>query len=257
VLGRYLMGKNYPAHPRDAMTDQMVSLRRKYQTFESYAGIGYGELFSKEELSEAIVAQSNHLQSSYIENLGNGKFKVRPLPVQAQVAPMFGITVNDYNGDGSLDVLLTGNNYGTEVQAGWYDASIGVYLQGNGKGRFAPVPVTKSGFFVDTDAKGLAELALAGGKRMILSASNQGPVKTFSYVQQKQAIQLKPSDAWAMITLQDGQKMRQEFYYGAAYLSQSSRTLAVPAGARAITIYDFAGKGRQVAIQADKFASRP
>ena len=257
VLGRYLMGKNYPAHPRDAMTDQMVSMRRKFQSFEQYAGIGYGELFSKEELSEAIIAKSTYLQSSYIENLGNGKFKVRPLPVQAQVAPVFGITVNDYNGDGNLDLLLTGNNYGTEIQAGWYDASIGLYLQGNGKGSFAPVPVTQSGFFVDSDAKGIAELSMPEGKKLILSASNQGPVKTFAYVQQKQAIQLKPADAWAIITLQNGRKMRQEFYYGSGYLSQSSRTLAVPAGAQAVAIYDFTGKSRQVAVQADELALHP
>ncbi|WP_161888907.1 VCBS repeat-containing protein [Pontibacter russatus] len=257
VLGRYLMGQNFPAHPRDAMTDQMVSMRRKFQTFEQYAGIGYNELFSEEDLADAVVAQSTHLQSSYIENLGNGKFKMTALPIQAQFAPVFGITVNDYNGDGNLDLLLAGNNYATEVQTGWYDASIGLYMQGNGKGGFAPVPVTESGFFVDTDAKGMAELALPEGKSLVLSASNQGPVKTYIYKQRHSALPLRPSDAWATVTLQDGRKMRQEFYYGSAYLSQSSRTLAVPAGARAVTIYDFAGKGRQVDLQEDKLALRP
>lgn len=252
VLGHYLMGKNYPAHPRDAMTDQMVSLRRKFQTFSQYASIGYGDLFSREELSGAIVAKSTHLQSSYIENLGNGKFKINPLPVQAQFAPVFGITVNDYNGDGNLDLLLTGNNYGTEIQAGWYDASIGLYLQGNGKGGFAPVPVSRSGFFVDTDAKGIAELALPDGRSLILSASNQGPVKAFTYMQKKEIVPLRPSDAWAVVTLQNGKSRRQEFYYGSTYLSQSSRTLAVPTGAQAVKIYDFNGRNRQVVLQADK-----
>lgn len=257
VLGRYLMGKNYPAHPRDAMTDQMVSMRRKLHTYEQYASMGYSDLFSEEELSDAIIAQSTHLQSSYIENLGNGKFQLRSLPVQAQFAPVFGITVNDYNQDGNLDVLLTGNNYATEVQTGRYDASIGLYLQGNSKGRFAPVRAIQSGFFVDTDAKGLAELALPNGKSLVLSTSNQGPVKTFTYLQQNKPIQLKPSDAWSMIILRDGRKMRQEFYYGSAYLSQSSRTLAVPAGAQAVTIYDFTGKSRQVALQKDELALQP
>ncbi|WP_345158972.1 VCBS repeat-containing protein [Pontibacter saemangeumensis] len=257
VLGRYLMGKNYPAHPRDAMTDQMVSLRRKFQTFEQYASVGYSELFSEEELSGAIVAQSTHLQSSYIENLGSGKFSVRPLPVQAQFAPVFGMAVNDYNGDGNLDLLLTGNNYATEVNTGWYDASIGLYLQGNGKGNLAPARATRSGFFVDTDAKGLAELALPNGKSMILSASNQGPLKSFLYARQQETIPLRPDDAWAVVTLQDGRKMRQEFYYGSAYLSQSSRTWAVPAGARAATIYGFSGKSRLVSFPDDKVALRP
>ncbi|PRY16358.1 VCBS repeat protein [Pontibacter ummariensis] len=257
VLGHYLMGKNYPAHPRDAMTDQMVTLRRKYQSFDSYARIGYEELFPEEWLRGAITAKSTHLQSSYIQNLGKGTFKVHPLPVQAQVAPAFGMAVNDYNGDGNLDLLLTGNNYGTEIQTGWYDASIGLYLHGNGKGGFAPVPVTRSGFFVDSDAKALAELALPTGQTMVLSSSNQGTIKAFRYGQQKRVVQLSPADAWASITLQDGREVRQEFYYGATYLSQSSRTLAVPAGARAITIYDFKGKGREVALQQESLALHP
>ncbi|MFD3000161.1 VCBS repeat-containing protein [Pontibacter toksunensis] len=257
VLGRYLMGKNYPAHPRDAMTDQMVSMRRKFQTFESYASMSYENLFPKEDLTDAIVAKSTHLQSSYIRNLGNGKFEVSPLPVQAQVAPAFGIMAKDYNGDGNLDLLLTGNNYGTEIQGGWYDASIGLYLQGNGKGAFAPVPVNQSGFFVDTDAKGIAELSLPDGKGLVLSASNQGLVKTFAYPQQAGAIQLRHADAWAVVTLLDGRKMRQEFYYGSGYLSQSSRTMAVPAEAKEVTIYDFSGKSRQVSVRTDKLALRP
>ncbi|MCJ8164044.1 VCBS repeat-containing protein [Pontibacter sp. E15-1] len=257
VLGHYLLGQNYPAHPRDAMTDQMVSMRRKFTSFAAYAHIGYGELFTDDELAGAMVMQSTQLQSSYIENLGKGKFRIVPLPVQAQLAPVFGIAVNDYNHDGNLDLLLTGNNYGTEIQTGWYDASIGLYLQGDGKGHFAPVPVTKSGFFVDTDAKGIAELALPGGKRMVLSAANQGPLKTFRYMQEQAGIPLAPTDAWAAVTLRDGRKVRQEFYHGSGYLSQSSRTLFIPAGAQTVMLYDFTGKGRKLALPTGQVSRVP
>lgn len=45
-----------------------------------------------------------------------------PLPVQAQLSVLNGITVDDYNGDGNLDVLINGNDYGTEPVIGRYDA---------------------------------------------------------------------------------------------------------------------------------------
>jgi hypothetical protein len=249
VLGHYVQGKNYPVHPRDAMSDQMVSMRREFETFTKYASIGYEDLFPKEKLNGAFRAKSTHLQTSYFENMGGGKFAVRPLPIQAQFAPVFGIAVNDYDNDGNLDILLTGNNYGTEVQGGWYDAFIGLYLRGNGKGQFIPVNVTRSGFFVDNDAKGIAELAMPDGKNLVLSASNQGPVKAFTSgaVPQKN-IKLNSDDAWAVIIRENGQKHRQEFYYGSTYLSQSSRTLRIPRETQSILIGNYTGKIRKIAL---------
>jgi hypothetical protein len=49
------------------------------------------------------------------------------------------MTSNDYNGDGNLDLLISGNFYATEVVAGQYDALDGLYLQGDGRGNFYPV----------------------------------------------------------------------------------------------------------------------
>ncbi|MHA6246765.1 VCBS repeat-containing protein [Pontibacter sp. CAU 1760] len=257
VLGHYLLGQNYPVHPRDALSDQIVSMRRRFKSFAEYASTGYDKLFTEEELAGAYVAKANHLQSSYIENLGKGKFRIQALPVQAQVAPVYGITVNDYNHDGNLDLLLTGNNYGTEIQTGWYDASIGLSLQGDGKGNFIPVPVTQSGFFVDTDAKGLAEITLADGSILVLSAANQGPLRTFRHTAPQQALALKTKDAWAVITLKDGRKKRQEFYYGSGYLSQSGRTLLIPEGAQSVIIYDFSGKARAVSLPKEQLSRVP
>jgi enediyne biosynthesis protein E4 len=246
IVGHYVQGKNYPAHPRDAMSDQMISMRREFQTFTQYAQIGFEDLFSEKELAGAFTAKTTCLKSSYLKNLGAGKFAVQSLPLMAQLAPVFGMAVNDYNKDGHLDIILTGNNYGAEVQTGWYDAFIGLYLQGNGKGQFTPVKVNQSGFFVDTDAKGLAELTLPDGRSLILSASNQGPLKAFTAAAPQQVVPLHPGDAWAAITLKNGQKQRQEFYYGSSYLSQSSRTLRLPPGTQSVLVYSFKGESRKV-----------
>lgn len=168
--------------------------------------------------------------------------------MQAQFAPVCGITVNDYDGDGNLDMLLVGNSYATEVVVGRYDAFTGLYLKGNGKGKFSPVGVNKSGFVVDSDAKGMAEINTGNGNPLILVASHNDSLKAYKPMapgSELQAVPVLPSDAYAMITLADGQKRKQEFYFGSGYLSQSSRTLWLPAGTKSVQIVDKAGKLRR------------
>jgi hypothetical protein len=258
VLCYYLPGQDggpraaYPTHSRDVLIDQMNSMRRRYPKYAEYALTKAENLFTEEELKNAYIVKSETFYSSYIENTGKGKFTIKALPVQAQFAPVFGMTTNDYNGDGNLDLLISGNFYATEVVAGQYDALDGLYLQGDGRGNFNPVPAAKSGFFVEGDAKGIAELTLADGSLAVLSAANSGKLKSFTLSGQATStaspklMRLEPMDAFADITFNNGKKQKREYYYGSAYLSHSSRILSIPAGAKSVTITSYAGKSRQV-----------
>ena len=69
----------------------------------------------------------------------NGKFTMVPLPVEAQISQLNGMVVDDFDGDGNLDVAISGNDYGTEVATGRYDAFNGLMLKGDGKGNFKPI----------------------------------------------------------------------------------------------------------------------
>src|SRR5690606_31136716 len=110
----------------------------------------------------------------------NNKFEIKQLPVEAQFSPMFGITVTDVNEDGNLDLLTIGNSYSAETLNGFYDAGVGTYLQGDGKGGFAAVSVLESGFFVDGDAKALAEVTLGNGKRLFVATQNRDSLRIFT-----------------------------------------------------------------------------
>lgn len=247
VMTHYVQGKEQLVHGRDDMTDQMVSMRREFRTYEDYASKSFDEIFTAERLQDAYVAKSENFESSYIENLGNGKFNISALPMRAQFAPVCGITVNDYDVDGHLDMLLVGNSYATEVVVGGYDAFTGLYLRGNGKGQFAPVDINRSGFIVDSDAKGMAELKTEKGNPMVLVASHNDSLRAYRPARTETtlyAISVLPSDAYAILTLADGQKRKQEFYFGSGYLSQSSRTLWLPKGAKSAQIFGKSGKLR-------------
>ena len=60
-------------------------------------------------------------------NGGNGKFQLVSLPVEAQMAPIFGIITQDINMDGFTDILLAGNDYSLELVTGRIDASMAFY----------------------------------------------------------------------------------------------------------------------------------
>ena len=116
--------------------------------------------------------------SVWIENLGNGQFKQHALPVEAQFAPVNAIVADDMDGDGITDLLLAGNEYQAEVVTGRYDASYGLFLRGNGNGKFTAVSPVKSGFIINGDVKGMA--ILRGRKeKLIIAAVNNAAVKCF------------------------------------------------------------------------------
>ena len=243
--------KAFPMHNRDDLSAQMVQIRRQYLRYGSYAKATVDEVLMPMDKSNMQRLDATWFASSYFENQGNGKFKVTALPVQAQVAPVNGMLVQDVTGDGNLDVLLVGNNYGAELFTGRYDAFVGLLLQGNGKGAFKPATIAESGFLVNGDAKGLARLVTANKEELLLVTQNRDSLKVFKN-SNKEAfdkplfLQLQPADAWAELSLQDGRQQRMEFYYGASYLSQSSRNIRLPQGIVSVTVYDFKGQRRVI-----------
>jgi hypothetical protein len=51
--------------------------------------------------------QANNFEHSYIENLGGGKFRLHPLPVASQLAPLYGLVIDDFNTMATLTLRST------------------------------------------------------------------------------------------------------------------------------------------------------
>jgi len=198
-----------------------------------------------------LIMKSTDMHSSYIENKGNGHFTIKPLPLEAQEAPVYGMISEDVDGDGNLDVLMVGNDYGMDPYSGRHDAFMGLCLKGDGKGNFASNNLQKSGFFVKGDAKGLATVHTAKNEDVIIATQNQDSLVVFSknpvYSNNiLKWINLNPDDFFADVIYKDGKKRRIEFYYGSTYLSQSSRKLPVEKNFKEITITNYNGIKRKV-----------
>lgn len=252
VIGYYVQGESYPFPARDAIIAQMNQIRRRFPRYKDYAQIRFDQIFTKEELKGALKLKANHLKTTYLENLGDGTFRIHALPVKAQMAPVMGIFIADFNQDLFPDILLTGNRRDSELLSGYLDGSMGNMLMGNGDGTFTPVPISESGFFTLGDTRGIVRI-VAGGESVYVVGCNNQSLKAFSPGLKSRTIKINANDQFAKITTGTGAVTKVEFYYGAGYLSQSSRTLPVYPAYQKVEITDFTGKQRsqQLAEQND------
>ncbi len=247
VLTHYTEGKEYIAASRDMLISQINAMRSRFKTYAEYGAATLDRSFTKDELGGAEVFRSKQFATSYIENLGNGKFDLRPMPQAAQVAPIFGMLTEDVNGDGHMDVLMVGNDYSTEIMIGRYDACKGIVLLGDSKGGFEEQTVLESGFLVDKDAKALVRIADFTGDPIYIASRNRSSLRAFNLNENKNnTIPVSALETHAFVKLSDGSTYRTELYTGSSYLSQSSRDLVVPGNWQEATIYDVNDKERTV-----------
>ena len=240
IMTYYLQGTKYVVHARDELISQISVMRLRFRKYKEYSETTFDKSFLPAELESAYVLCSEWFETSYIENLGNGKFAVTALPIEAQFSPGYGMLTGDYNDDGFSDVLMVGNLYASEVNTGRYDASVGLYLQGDGRGHFSPMPPSESGFIADGDAKGIAELSGKDGDVMVVVGNNNGAAQVYKVDHKYKTYHAGRDDAYAIVTLRSGKKYRHEFYYGSTYLSQSGRVLRYREG-EVVEVYDFKG----------------
>src|SRR6185312_16746819 len=159
--------REFPLFTRDDMLAQLIVLKKKFPDYKSFANATMDDILSPEQRKDALRLTANYLQSSYLRNDGNGKFTVIPLPKEAQVSPLNGMVVEDVDGDGNLDVVINGNDYGAEVSTGQYDALNGLVLKGDGKGNFKPLSILQSGIYIPGNSKALVKFLDSKGDMVL------------------------------------------------------------------------------------------
>ncbi len=246
MLTWYNGGKNYPWPVKEVLQRQMPRFGKKFFRYNEYAKATVADLLPPEVRNKTSVLKSTYCQSSYLENLGNGRFRLTPLPTEVQFAPVNGIIIKDVDYDGNLDCLMTGNSYAQDVSIGRMDAFTGLYLRGDGHGNFNCISGAASGFFVDTDSRSLLQISSNHNEAVIVSVANADSIRAFSQSVPKGTKQLKlrSADASGWLKTPQGHKRRLEFYYGSGYLSQSSRILEITAGSDSVMFVDSKGSRR-------------
>ncbi len=245
--------QSFPMHTRDDLAAQLISIRKKYPTYQSFGRATIDSLWNKKNQEDALELKATDMRSSHIENRGGAGFIMSPLPTEAQVAPVYGMVSEDVDGDGKLDIVLAGNDYGMDPYSGRHDAFNGLVLKGSGKGTFTALPQSQAGFFASGDAKGLAKIVTGKNETALLVTQNQDSLLVYSLKTPTAALpkmhDLKAGDCSADITLTNGGMQYLEFYYGSTFLSQSTRKIVLPANVQKLVIKDFKGSKRTVQLK--------
>ncbi|MBE9585425.1 VCBS repeat-containing protein [Mucilaginibacter sp. JRF] len=241
--------REYPAVGRDDLLKQNISFKKRYTNYRSYATATMDELITPEQREGAIKLSANTMQSCYLRNEGNGKFTIIPLPQMAQISVLNGMVADDFDGDGNLDVAINGNDYGTEVSTGRYDALNGLLLKGDGKGNFKPLSILQSGIYLPGNGKALAKLQSSKGGYLVAATQHRGKLQVLQLNKPTRNISVKPDDMSAKISYRDGRSQKQEFYYGSSFLSQSGRFLTLGNNVSAVTVTNNKGQSRNIALK--------
>ncbi len=168
ILAYAIQGQTYPAYSRDELSDQLVSLKKKYVTHESYSTATMEEILGEFKDKTPQKSTITTLSTVYLVNNG-GTFEQRSLPIQAQFAPVYAQAAMDVNGDGFMDVILAGNQTRSRVRIGNLDANYGTILLNDRKGGFAYLPQAQSGLQLRGDVRGLRVV----GNRLVVGTNGQ------------------------------------------------------------------------------------
>lgn len=182
ILSHYRDGVEYPYYGLELLSKQLVALKKKYPDYESFANSSFSEVFPAAQMEGAGRAQAVTFESAYYENQGGGNFQSRSLPDAAQLAPIYGFATDDFDGDGSMDLLAVGNNSGNQVKIGNLDASYGTFISMDKDNQeWKNTEARTSGLAVMGDSRDIRILQGPGTIKWVLVARNNGPVSLFRY----------------------------------------------------------------------------
>ncbi len=165
-------GIDYPFALRQDLVKQMSSLKKKFIYFKDYAGKSLKDFIDPKILEKSTVLQFYEPRTSVLLNNGVKGFELKPLPVQAQYAPVFGIDMLDVNKDGKQDIVMGGNLYAIKPEVGKYDAMPGLVLVGDGTGNFKALSSIESGVRLEGEVRHIASLKTKTGNAIIFVRNN-------------------------------------------------------------------------------------
>jgi hypothetical protein len=219
-----------PVQPLHIMSAAIPFLNEKFPTAESYARLTLSDIYG-EKLKAAAKFEVTWLETTVFLNRGN-RFEARVLPLEAQIAPAFGVCIADFDGDGAQDVFLSQNFFALPAETCRYDAGRGLCLLGDGHGSFRSLGAAQSGIAIYGEQRGAAVADFDNDGRPDLAVGqNAAATSLYRNASGKEELRVRlrgtsgnPSAIGAMLRLGKGKEFGPacEIHAGSGYLSQDS-----------------------------------
>jgi enediyne biosynthesis protein E4 len=178
LLTQEIAGTEFPFFGLATVGGSIYTIGLKFPSYAAFSRASISEVLSASQIAGALQYQTDTFASLYLQNNGDGTFTAAQLPNAAQVSPLRGTLASDVDGDGNLDVIVAGNLYDTDPNTPRADAGNGLWLRGDGRGHFTPVPPIESGFLAPRNVTGLALIKTPPGIA-VLVASNDDSLAAF------------------------------------------------------------------------------
>ena len=180
IISIYNEGKSYPLVLRHDLIKQLPHLKKKYVNYSQYKGQTINDFFNEKELESSIVHEVTMLESVMLINNGKGSFKIKPLPKETQLSPLYAILASDIDKDGNVDLILGGNLHNVKPEIGRYDASYGHFLKGLGNGEFVTYSMDESGLILNGEVRDFKTLNQIQNN-LLLIARNNSTMEFYQY----------------------------------------------------------------------------
>lgn len=174
VEAKYSEGKLVPVRGRSKLSYAFPFISRKFPTYRAYAAASLTDIFGEEALAAARRLDATELASGIYFQQPDGQFRFAPLPAMAQLAPLRALVATDLDGDGHLDLVGAGNDFGPEPNTGRFDGGVGIVLRGDGRGNFTALNAGDSGLLIVGETSAVVELPSGNGKRMVVARTEGG-----------------------------------------------------------------------------------
>ena len=252
-------GRIVPWRDLDTLSRALPWLRQRFPSNHAFANATITEVLG-EHIAQAKELRVNWFDSIVLLNRGD-HFEVRPLPIEAQFAPAFGIAVGDFDGDGHEDVFLAQNFFETDGETSRYDAGRSLLLRGDGHGGFASVPGQESGLLIYGEQRGAAACDYdADGRLDLAVGQNRAETKLFHNETATPGLRVRLHGLaenllgiGAMIRRVNGANRgaAHEVHGGGGYWSQDSATVVVTGTGDQLWLRWPGGKEATIKIPAD------
>jgi len=208
-------------------------IKSRISSYEQYGSSNIREIIG-DGLLQSDSLSATTLAHTIFFNRGN-HFEAVKLPVDAQFSPAFYCGVADFNGDGHDDIFLTQNFFASQPETPRIDAGQGLWLQGDGTGKFKALSGKETGIKIYGEQRGAALSDFNKDGRIDLAVSQNGSqTKLYKNINGKAGLRVRligtqnnPKGVGAVVQLKYQNKTgpAREVHAGSGYWSQDSAVL--------------------------------